>query len=68
MADGSGSEGEGEDSDGEEKGHRVEPLTMDTLAEAEERDGGEEPRSHPGTPWVFVELDGLQEIQNPLQT
>lgn len=50
LTDGSGSEGEGEDSEGEEKGHHVEPLTMDKLAEAEERDGGEEPRSHPGTP------------------
>lgn len=51
FTDGSGSEGE--ESDGEDKLHKVEPLTMDTLAEVEEgvqQDAGDEPRSHPETP------------------
>ncbi|KAG8272987.1 Kinesin-like protein kif3a [Homalodisca vitripennis] len=62
IPDGSGSEGE--ESDGE---HKVEPLTMDTLADAEEVDTVEEPRSHPETPIAPSEVNVLKEKLENLQ-
>uniref|UniRef100_A0A1B6G5L7 Kinesin-like protein n=1 Tax=Cuerna arida TaxID=1464854 RepID=A0A1B6G5L7_9HEMI len=62
IPDASGSEGE--ESDGE---HKVEPLTMDTLADAEEVDTTEEPRSHPETPIAPSEVNVLKEKLENLQ-